>query len=540
MQSVVCLCPAYCFKMKGIQRFLVFIGIILFALVQLQGQDTLSVYFEINSSKLHEQVKMHVANYIDTMNTDIIDSIYFIGVSDTVGNSKANKILSEKRAKNTSKFICKLLPDSVPIKCFAQGEESNENLDESRRVEIIFFSTPIVFKPILNCYEIDYNLLHRINVSYPKGAWKRPGNKKKRGKVTIRVNKEDIDTSRRYSYAKYNNQGEYELVNMKWRKRGLGFKSFPKSGFVSKMPYFSYDKNKFFVVSPLPCEDCQDTISTKINPIDEVSCLQTDRFLIKNMQFKRAFFNPNIVKARVLKKYINLDDSYYYGCYKNKIKWKARGGKFSKAKLPIDGIYVWNITRVMNCCASFEEPSECEKPVLQLPRIKYPNGNAFLLFHLDQEFNGEFVTNVGLSVFHDTFKWHKLLFMGMNSNLQFNTVLRFQYGFFSFPMGYFMESISWGNLSLPKATDYFSKFYVGCDLNGYIGNKDSNFSQNINLGYALVNYRNEGLIDRFFIQYEFWTLNNRSFGQQGIRIGILTRLYNLKPRNIRSAIDNKN
>lgn len=514
------------------KKILVFIYFILFFFLQSKGQDTLSIYFQFNSSKITDDIKIQIDNYLEKNNLNIIDSIYFIGVSDSIGNSDKNLLLSEKRAKNTSKYFLEILPDTIQSKYFAKGEEINSILDKSRRVEIIFFSTPIKPKPILHCYTIDYNLLHRINIKYPNQSTRNLKSSKKRGNIIIRVDKEDIDTSKQYSYAKYNKNGEFEIVKIKWRSRIIGIETSQKARYVAKMPYHSFDLSKIFIVSSLPCESCQDTIFEKIYPIEEVLCLQTDRFLMKNIQFKKSFFNPYIVKARVPRDFVNFNDIYYNSCSSDIIRWSKRNRKYSYAKIPIDDIYVRNITRLMPCCSKYQESSDCNKPALTLTRIKYPEGNSYLHFHLDHEYNTKHITNLGTSITFDSFKFHSLLFVGLNSNKQINSLLRLQYSFFSYPSGFLLECISWGSLRLPFSTSNFSKIYVGSDFNAYLGNGNSNFSQNLNVGFAIVNYSDIAIIKRFFIQYEYWTLNNRNFTDNGIRVGILTRLYNFKNSNI--------
>jgi len=500
--------------------------------LQVIAQDTLSIYFKLGSAKLADTSHFKINKYLNTIDVNTLDSIYFVGVADTIGNSAKNLLLSKKRAKNVSKSFLSNLPESLHYNVLAKGEEINTFINESRRVEIILFFKQIETKKILGCYSVDYELLHRINIKYPKQTKKKKPNSKKRGNIVIRVHKDDIDTSRHYSYAKFNKKGEYQIVPLKWRLKITGVKSFSKARFEAKMPYASFDSTKFFSIDPLPCKLCQDTLSTKIIPLKEVECLQVDRFLMKNIQYKRLLFNPKKIKARVPQDFINYNDIYYYGCSSDILKWKRKSSKYSFTKLPIEDVYVRKVSRIMPCCSLYQEPSGCDVPALILTRIIYPKGNSYLHFQIEEEYNKNFTTSVGLSVTFDSFKFHTLYFMGLNTQKQYSSLLRFQYAFFSFPMGYFLECVSWGSLALPAGTSKFSKFYVGADFHAYLGDVNSNLSQNINLGFAFVNYSDSAIVKRFFVQYEYWSLNNRYANNNGLRIGILTKLHTFKKSNI--------
>lgn len=506
----------------------------------LLSQDKTSVYFKLAKSKLPDTAMTKLADYLINFEGIPIDSIVFIGYSDTIGDYDKNYNLSEKRAQNVIEYAMTFFPTETIYKWYAKGESTTEKaIEKNRKVDILIFKKkpPKIPKVVnVSCSQIDYDLLHRANVKYPgKIKPKRKYRKLKRtnkfrGDVTIRFEKGDLDTNKKYYYTGLDKYGQIEAVKINWqfKKSGIGWTQ--RKRYSAKIPYLSYHNNKIFTISESPCVDCQDTLSQKRDTTKVDTCLQTDRFLMQNIQYRRMFFRPNKMLARVPRDFINFNDTYYHGCNTNEIiRWGKKTKKFSYARIRIDDIYIRNITRNMSCCKSFQEESLCEKPVITLSRIQYPKGNSYLHGHIEQEFNDlKFRTNLGLSVTYDNFKLHYLIFAGMNTDKQFTALGRLQYSFFAYPVGYLAQSLTWGLLSMPAKINVFSKYYIGCDFYGFANSKQANLSQNFNLGYAYVNYTDEAFVRRIFIQGEYWNINNNHQGKFGIRVGILTKIISLK------------
>lgn len=512
--------------------------LLLFCGLQLFPQERISVYFKIGKSKLVDTTKVKVEDFLKQYEEVLLDSIVIIGFSDTIGNSEKNSLLSEKRAKNVMEYAVALLPEETFCKMHAIGESVSDNvIDRNRRVEIIAYKKVLPKITKVACSQIDFELLHRINIKYPpkpkiKFRFKKTKKKvsKFKGNITIRVEKGDLDTNRQYYYANVGKDGQIEPLRLVWQYKKSGIGRMFRKRYTVKIPYLSYLNNKIFTLSESPCLDCQDTLSKNSDTTKESTCLQTDRFLMQNIQYRRLLFNPYKMLARVPKEYINFNDTYFHGCNTDEvIKWSKRSKKYSYARVRINDIYVRNITRNMRCCESSQEPSECKKPVITLSRIQYPRGNSYLHTHLEEEYNDyKFRSNIGVSVTYDSFKFHNLFFAGMNTDKQFTAEGRFQFSFFSYPVGYLMSCLTWGMLSMPAKVNRFSKYYIGCDFHGFADSKQSNISQNFNIGYAYVNYTNEAFVRRIFIQGEYWNIKNNKQGDFGIRVGILTKLWGLK------------
>ena len=107
------------------------------------GQDTLSIYFEFGQSKIPD-AQLLPLNAIPTLyDLSDLDSVYFIGMADSVGDLESNFNLSEKRARNVAKYCERILDAKIPSKVTAIGEISMDEKWKNRRVIVILFFKPV-------------------------------------------------------------------------------------------------------------------------------------------------------------------------------------------------------------------------------------------------------------------------------------------------------------------------------------------------------------------------------------------------------------
>jgi|SRR3954469_3338146 len=116
-----------------------FILAILLKTASLYGQDTLSLYFETGASKINTaQIKL-LNSISDKYDLSELDSVYYVGLADSIGNASLNLKLSEKRAKNIASYCEKLIPKTTFIKIIARGESVLEQAKKNRKVDIVFY-----------------------------------------------------------------------------------------------------------------------------------------------------------------------------------------------------------------------------------------------------------------------------------------------------------------------------------------------------------------------------------------------------------------
>ena len=214
----------------------------------LLSQDKSSVYFKLAKSKLPDTSMAKLADYLINFEGIPVDSVVFIGYSDTIGDYDKNYNLSEKRAQNVIEYAMTFFPTETVYKWYAKGESTNEKaIEKNRKVDVIIFKKkpPKVPKVVkVSCSQIDYDLLHRANIKYPgKIKPKRKYRKLKRtnklrGDVTIRFEKGDIDTNKKYYYAGLDKNGQIEAVKINWqfKKSGIGWTQ--RKRYSAKIPLF--------------------------------------------------------------------------------------------------------------------------------------------------------------------------------------------------------------------------------------------------------------------------------------------------------------
>ena len=106
------------------------------------AQDKLTIYFDVDKSKIKDHFKTNLNDlFIDYDNLSV-DSIQYIGFSDTTGNVKSNMWLSERRARTVEKYCRKLFPEEVYTATYAKGEGTKLNDAENRKVEMIIHQKP--------------------------------------------------------------------------------------------------------------------------------------------------------------------------------------------------------------------------------------------------------------------------------------------------------------------------------------------------------------------------------------------------------------
>ncbi|HET6227125.1 MAG TPA: OmpA family protein, partial [Bacteroidia bacterium] len=137
------------------------------------GQDTLSIYFNTGISKIHEE-QTNILNTIPTRyDLSDLDSVYFIGLADSVGDAKLNLKLSEKRAKNIAAYCEKFISKTTVTKIIARGESTLEQAEKNRKVSIVLYFSPEktemvdtlkVIPKKESCYNVDYNLIKHAHI----------------------------------------------------------------------------------------------------------------------------------------------------------------------------------------------------------------------------------------------------------------------------------------------------------------------------------------------------------------------------------------
>lgn len=143
--------------MKNSIKILITILFIYGLSIPLQAQDTLSIYFPNNQFQLSKRDEGNLDILASkTVMKQIEKSICIIGFADYKGHWESNQTLSEKRVKSVENYLLKkgMSPDYIKvaigfgsIDCKHEPQPAN-GCPEHRKVEIIFFNTPLPVKPV--------------------------------------------------------------------------------------------------------------------------------------------------------------------------------------------------------------------------------------------------------------------------------------------------------------------------------------------------------------------------------------------------------
>lgn len=433
-----------------------------------------------------------------------IDSVHYIGVADSVGDVKANLKLSNKRARETADYCKRFLGKEQHYRIIALGEKSGHHREENRRVTIVFYMK-ILKEPkeeaiaqrtdsvriAGSCYYVDYELLHRAN--------RRVIVKNHVEYVRLEVDAMYLKKQKEHAYATVTKQGKVEIKKVRWIFRGA---------YVTLIPKKDFQQFRIFKSGKEPCEECSEDLEARKGIVYESSCVQVDRFLMKHLQVKTGFFRPRSAKIRTLREYVNPGDRYYIGCdLESELIWKTQKGKrksyYYYATLPIHVGFLGNITRVMECCKSKQEPSECNVGMIRCDGMSLPCRSNLLLVEAGNDYRFEqHKPYLALGVSNWGNRNLLSLFAGTTTSLDVYGSLRYHYHFLNFPFRMLNPVSQWQSPGSLWSSSHYGSLYIGSELKTWksTGSNADLLEQNLHVGFASMSPWDRPRIPRIFIQ----------------------------------------
>ncbi len=511
----------------------------LFTSVLTFGQDTISIYFNFGESKIPNRELKKLTDIPSNYDLSELDSINFIGMADSIGDFKQNLKLSEKRVLNTYRKCKNILPKNIAIRKIAIGEKTNKKKEKNRRVDIILYFQPFQNNEIddnndINklkkiCYNIDYELLHRCHLRVIK--------KRKKKFTIIETSVPYLNRKKEHYYGFISKNGEFKAKKIRWSSRRTGNFWWAETRYVAKIPKESFDKYKIFKIEKPPCKTCSENFKKTSKILNKDTCIQVDRFLMKNIQLKRQIFTINSIKVRAPKEYVNINDKYFIGCnFENELKWKTKNWRKRKnyfyTKIPRYPDRVANITRIMDCCKSNPEPSECNASLIKCDsRLLTAPDRSFIL---NAKFGNHYLKSkhypyMAIGISKEGLKGRLGVFLGTDIELSFYSSFKYQYHFLSFPFSSINPFPKWHSPTNYPLISRYARLYFGSELN-IKTNKiaQATQGQNFHLGISFVNLKDQAIINRIFFQYGYeldYSGNRESFGYPIIHLGFNIKIY---------------
>ncbi len=483
---------------------LCFIILVVFLFGKAYGQDTVSVYFDVNHSKLNTEQLEILHSLSSRYDLTSVDSVHFIGITDSSGNFNANLILSEKRAKNVRDYCLKQFPPGILFRVFSEGEKKEGDKSKNRRVDLIFYFTSETtlsqeegfFTKRERCFYVDYALLHQSHVSTVM----------KGGHTFVRIEAPlhhfSLKDTRKYFRGSLTPNGQFKPVRIKWSSEKTGKLWWAKKSYVTLIPQKDFDQFFLFKYSNPPCSVCSEDFFSFSQLTKHTTCMQVDHAIMQNIQFKPLFFNKKEVVVRVPREYVNPDYHYYIGCDADQpLHWATRKGRKKKhyyyASLPVQSTYVNAVSRLMNCCVSMQEHTDCKLKISSHLNGKQ-NYKQFTIIaetgvHYQQS---AFTPYIGAGLSYTLKEALFTLLAGTDTGLNLYSTLRFQYQLLHFRISGGLSRWSFpAPPSLQKLT-----LYAGSELKTKIGAPSKNHLEyNLHTGFAALNIFHER-IQRLFLQ----------------------------------------
>ncbi|MFA7275134.1 MAG: OmpA family protein [Crocinitomicaceae bacterium] len=484
------------------------------------AQDTVSVYFEFGSSKVTETYSSMLGDLATKFDFSTIDSIQYIGYTDSVGRIKANERLSLKRAQNVlkaSKRNFDAKSDFVQS-LYAKGEASGNDDRQNRRVDMVLFWNALEKEEALvevienadpKCFFVDIEALSYCHVREVK----------EKSKTFVFIEALDMDYfgSVKHYFVKSNAGSKSTYQRLKWKKQVTGKLWWKKERYVAKLPKSSYDQFQFFTLADAPCDGCkEDFLLGKDTIIWTVTAPFLDEFLMANWQAKIAFFGQGRAKIRVPKEYVNRAETYYYtsgGQMKlagyEGVKWETVQWQENKLKSRQPYYYtklnlnrnhfprIYRHRRTTICMNPGEGkegiPFRCRNFAYPVTELQ-PNMEAGIFRHNDS--TTAFVAG-GLS--HTSKYLYFQIMGGINTHFGFYGYAKGQVHFFSFPF----RALSFRNVWATPTTESINKYgrlYFGTELRTSFNQKYQSFLEgNLHLGITRVNVEKETFFPRIYL-----------------------------------------
>lgn len=463
------------------------------------AQDTLRIYFETGKSKISDAQAMILNTISSRYDLADVDSILYAGMADSVGNLSANLKLSRKRAQATADYCSRFMKKNYTHRIAALGETSDHSTEQNRQVCIVFYTAPlkdstrqmpeIPALPGSLCSYVDYELLHRSSLRLIV--------KNKVEYVRIEADPHYLKTYHEHYYATILKNGSVAIKKVKWAQ-----------DHSTLIPKKDFQRFKIFKTGKQPCEECGEDLVAQKRILYESPCLQVDRFLMDHLQVKVKLFDQSKVKIRARREYVYLEDKYLIGCsLEHELLWSVKKGRSNRryyfASLPVYGFYLGNIVRVMDCCKSKPEPSECERGRISCG-TSWASPDKGLMFFIEGGDHYRPDTHTPYLALGLSKSWESArvsLLAGTNPDLDIYGSLRYQYHYLSVPVLRLSSLSGWqtpGSI-WPR---YGLRLYAGTELNALksTGSKSDLLEQNLHLGAALVNLRQKPIFYRLFIQ----------------------------------------
>ena len=515
-----------------IRSYLVLLGLLWGLINHTIAQDTILLYFESGSAQLSRQEERKIEQLSTLYDLNNLDSIRFVGRTDTTGKITDNQKLSRKRAQEVRRSYNSRWNSGVPQSTQAQGESKGNRSAESRRVDLILYFTPAAENPVDSisgekwCYRIDYRTLRESRISYSKG--------KRRPTVSLEMELSDWrDTVNNY-HGQQMVSGEWRVKKVRWRKRKTGFGKWTRMRVVANIPRVDFDSLKILTRNDPPCDSCSLKHGRKVPSTRK--CLEIDYYLMRNLQFKKKWFNP-VYRIRVPSAYVDSEAVYRRSDDRSYILWKCSANdRYCKSHLLGNRFFLTNILKEVDQC-QFDSCSTNQDSLWKrcaTPRIP---ARAFG-FELEGGYSwyaDESSPFVGVTFnYRSPGNYSRWLFGFDNQERMYSS---WQTQFTLLDLDFNRDNLFWQGPQSRAEGSTFVRLYVGTEVRAGLplDERPDFVEQNVHLGFASVPYDLKAWFAQWYVQggvaYEYSDLMSESW-YPIFRFGLNFKLVRFRPMRI--------
>lgn len=436
-----------------------------------------------------------------------VDSVRLIGFTDSVGSSKNNYKLAEKRMGSVRQLLENELQISIlNINSQVVGELSSGSDSLNRRVDVLIFTTDfkeeiaspdLKNKPNINCVYLEYQIL-QSSIQVVTTV-------KKKKVVELTCHDGDLIEGKVMYYGTLNSEDVLTPKKLKWKKKQTGMLWWSRMRYVSYVPYDSFKKWRIFNYSENPCVDCGSQL--EVNTIKVDSCIQTDRVLMDNFHYKSKWFQNGEVLVRVPKEFVDSSATYFIGCANDQIvDWKTKSGKknqkylYTGLPLLAQGVY-GNITKKVECCLKDTSSRTCDSEIFRCGYLSEPTPNwkfSLETGYLNSKANQLFYAQAGVLKHIRRFDFS--LMFGSSFKGEFLTNLRVKYALVDFLLEDISPVSKWKSPKKDPLINHHFNIYVGTEILGLDLTNDVGLCNNWFTGVRWLNCKENGFMNEVYLQ----------------------------------------
>jgi len=485
-------------------RFIVILFFLLHPIIT-EAQTTFSLSYSFGSFKPNTDEFKTFQNEFKKLKLTEIDSIHFVGHSDSVGTFLSNFRTAEYRARKLEKILVRKIKRKVPYAIYPAAGKMPKEVGSTRQIQIVIFSSSFLklnkaVGEIPNgCFKVAYSELQNYHQNYTS-----------RGRTScIQIERSSSKTSMNrpvFYSGRINEGGNFEVVPLKWKSEKTGEFWWAKEGEVTEVPVADFDRFKIFTIEKDPCSDCNEDFF-KIQKIQNSHLiLAKDRIVMENIQFRTPYFFNNSVQIRVPKDFVDLSKEYFQQSSEDRqILWKEKDKDFYSAKVKQFNGKVESIQRKFPSNAKIDCQDKIahqnEPTVICSP--SYGKILAYNFFEVGSHFqNNTKMPYASIGLFTGTRHLELEFLAGIHSKSALYGAIRGRYNIATIPFQAIFSGNKWRQ-SFSKNRFWYTKIYVGTEYKASIGKRSQNYLEpNIHLGMTF-SQNNGSVFHRLFIQYGY-------------------------------------